>query len=347
MVMPPLSYRQPGLILRQGAKDLQVRDLQRDLRSLGYLRRGINGTFGAVTVLAVKALRHDLLTNKGASTASDGNAPVRVMDYNRGRVTAVNGQVDEQLAACISDILDDPAFPKLPHAQDPVQENRKISEQIAAMPRAAVPIPFLLAILKQESGMMHYRVPSVTDEDNFIVVGLDRNAQGAVKPYAITSRGYGAGQYTLFHHPPRAEEVQQIMLDATGNVLKAIEELKGKFDHFILSKKSGADDRVAEVGNGPLLTCRYAPGDPRYMKDCRACALNAGAQSIVPGATPFYAGSSGVYRTTQYYNPAPFKKVPVRKNIGCDWPYAVRRYNGSGVNSFWYQGKVLVNLLGD
>jgi Putative peptidoglycan binding domain len=344
--MAQLSYRQPGLVLQQGAGGQTVRDLQRDLRSIGYLRQGINGTFGAQTVLAVKALRHDLLTNKGASTGGDGNAPVKVTDYNRGRVTGVNDRVDEPLAGCISDMLGDPAFPKLPHADDPVQENQKIAAQIAAMQSKDAPIPFLLAILKQESGMKHFREPTSKDEDNFIVVGLDRNAQGEAKKYAITSRGYGAGQYTLFHHPPTAEEVQQIMLDPTRNVLKAIEELKGKFEHFVVRNSSGADDRLAEFGNGPLRICKYDPGDPRYMKDCKACALAAGSQPIVPGTTTFYDGSSGTYRTTQYYNPAPFKTIPVRKSIGCDWPYAVRRYNGSGVNSYWYQGLVLNHLLG-
>jgi len=344
--MPQLSYQQSGLTVRQGDSSELVRDLQRDLRSIGYLREGITGKFGAQTTLAVKALQYDLMTNQGASTGSDGNAPVKVADYNNGRVAVVNGQVDQQLVACISDILDDSAFPKLPHADDPVQENQRIAAQIAGMSSDEVPVPFLVAILKQESGMKHFREPRGTDEDNFIVVGLDRNAQGEAKKYAITSRGYGAGQYTLFHHPPTAEEVQQIMLDATQNVLKAIDELKGKFERFVISQKSGADDRLAEFGNGPLRTCKYSSGDARYMKDCKTCALAAGTQAIVAGVTPFYEGSSKVYQTTQYYNPAPFKSIPLRKNLGCDWPYAVRRYNGSGVNSYWYQGMVLNHLVG-
>lgn len=344
--MPQLSYRQSGLTLQQGATGQPVRDLQRDLRSLGYHRRGINGSFGSETELAVKALQYDLLTNQGASNGTDGNAPVKVVDYNGGRVASVDGQVDEQLAACISDMLDDPAFPKLPRADEPVQENQRIADQIAGMSSADVPVPFLVAILKQESGLKHFREPSGTDEDNFIVVGMDRNGQGEAKQYAITSRGYGAGQYTLFHHPPTADEVQQIMLDATRNVLMAIEELKAKFDRFVVNKNSGADDRLAELGNGPLRICKYAPDDPRYMKDCKNCALAAGSQAIVPGVTPFYQGSSKVYQTTQYYKPAPVKTMPVRKSLGCDWPYAVRRYNGSGVNSYWYQALVLNHLLG-
>src|SRR5260370_15109386 len=189
--MPQLSYRQPGLTLQQGVSSQLVRDLQRDLRSIGYLRSGINGKFGSETTLAVKALQHDLLTNQGASAGTDGNAPVKVIDYNGGRIAAVNGQVDEQLAACISDILDDTAFPKLPHADDPVQENQKNSGQIASMSTQDIPVPFLCAILMQESGMKHFREPKGTDEDNFIVVGMDRNEQGEARKYALTCRGYG------------------------------------------------------------------------------------------------------------------------------------------------------------
>jgi hypothetical protein len=36
--------------------------------------------------------------------------------------------------------------------------------------------------------------------------------------------------------------------------------------------------------------------------------------------------------------------VPDRAALGCDWPYAVRRYNGSGVDSYHYQFQVLERL---
>ena len=84
-----MSYRKAGLILKRGggrATQQQVKDLQQDLRRLGYLRSGIDGGFGPGTELAVKALQHDLLNNHGRSTRGDGDAPVRVLDYNRGRV---------------------------------------------------------------------------------------------------------------------------------------------------------------------------------------------------------------------------------------------------------------------
>lgn len=342
----PASYDRPGLVLkRRGstASDGQVRDLQRDLRSLGYLRKGIDGAFGPGTERAVKALQHDLLFNTGASTAHDGTAPIRVVDYNRGRVVDVDGQVDESLAACITDMLADPLFPQLPRAENPREENRKINARLAAMSSQEAPIPFLLAILMQESRMKHFNEPRHGDDDTYICVGLDTNAS---KKHVVTSRGYGAGQYTLFHHPPQPHEVQDVMLDVGRNVQKAIRELRDKFDHFVNGTTSGtrADDRIAEYGTGPLRTCKFSPTDPRYMTDCQTCLKEAGSQTIESGQTPLYEGSSHTFRPTPYYRKASYRDVPVRHQIGCDWPYAVRRYNGAGINSYHYQVKVLKHL---
>jgi peptidoglycan hydrolase-like protein with peptidoglycan-binding domain len=344
--MPTVGYLHTGLVLQKGASGRTVRDLQHDLRSLGYLKAGIDGQFGPGTELAVMALQHELLKNHG--TGKDGDAPVKLTDYNRGRVWSVNGRVDQKLAACISDMLDDNSFPKLPYAVDAKAENQKIAVQIASLSSQLVPTPFLLAVLNQESGLKHYHEPCTADDDTFIVVGLDRNSSGSAKGYAVTSRGYGAGQYTLFHHPPTAAEVQEVMLDPANNVLMAISELREKFDHFVMagrSQGSSAQDRIAEFGNGGLRLCRYGPDDDHHMRDCKMCAVRAGVQSIVPGVTPFYAGAGGVYATTQYYSPAPVTTVPARADFRCDWPYATRRYNGSGVNSYWYQALVLNHLL--
>ncbi len=183
-----------GLLLSRGksrASNPQVRDLQRDLRQLGYLRMGVDGDFGPVTELAVKALQYDLLRNDGRGRGNDGDAPVRVLDFNRGRVVTVNGVVDAGLAGCISDMVGDGGFPKLPKTDDPWEENGKIRDRIQNLPSSNVPIPFLMAILKQESGLKHFNEPSGDDEDTYIVVGLDTNASEKI---VITSRGYGAGQ---------------------------------------------------------------------------------------------------------------------------------------------------------
>jgi hypothetical protein len=342
-----LSYRQGGLVLRRGgaASDRQVRDLQRDLRRIGYLKRGIDGDFGGQTELAVRGLQHDLLHNGGAG--SDGAAPVKLTDFNRGRVGAVNGMVDQSLVECVSDILDDARVPRLPASPDPRQENQRILAEIAALSVTGVPLPFLMAILQQESGLKHFNEPTPGDEDTFITVGLDRNVKD--QPHVITSRGYGAGQYTLFHHPPRASEVEEVMLDVGRNLRRAVGELAEKFNGFVNGGTSGtrADDRIAEHGAGPLRLCQYGSDDPRFMKDCKQCLLAAGKEDVAEG-TPVFAAATTRFASTQYYDMARdadvYRGVPVRAEIPCDWPYAVRRYNGSGINSYHYQVRILRHL---
>ena len=346
--MSQLSYQQPGLTVQKGGADAtkqQIKDLQRDLRSLGYLKSGIDGKFGNLTRSAVQALQYDLLFNEGKSTGNDGSAPVMVIDYNRNRVVDVTGVVDQDLAGCISDMLEDPDIPLLPKADNPKEENGKIADRILGMSSDEVPIPFLAAILKQESGVKHFSEPGHGDEDTYITVGMDTNSD---RKHIITSRGYGLGQYTLFHHPPRKEEVEGFMLDAGKNLVKAMDELKDKFDHFVNGATSGtrADDRIAEYGSGELRRCKYAATDLRYLKDCKQCLKNAGVEEIRMGVTPFYRGCENVFYVTQYYKKRVYYNVPVRRNIGCDWPYAVRRYNGSGVNSYHYQARVLKHLYG-
>ena len=345
--MPELSYRKSGLVLEHGggdASDRQIRDLQRDLRRLGYLKRGIDGAFGNGTQRAVKALQHDLLNNGGASTNGDGPAPVGVRGYKKDRVVEVTGVADQDLVECIADMLDDDAFPKLPSVRDPVAENDAIGVRLAALTAIAVPAPYLVAVLRQESDLKHFNEPRPGDEDTYIVVGLDAKAEA---PHVITSRGYGVGQYTLFHHPPRRDEVDDFMLDPAKNITKSVAELKEKFDRFVNGATSGtrADDRLAEFGPGPLRVCKFDRDDPKHMRDCKQCLREAGSHDIEDGITPFFEGSAHTYRPTQFHDPASYTGVPVRKNIDCDWPYAVRRYNGSGVNSYHYQTKVLLRLL--
>lgn len=346
--MPELSYQQPGLTLKKpgtGASAKQVRDLQRHLRELGYLRRGIDGAFGSGTEGAVMSLQYDLLNNTGGG--SDGAAPVGVKSYNKNRVAAVTGEVDQGLAACIADMLEDEGFARLPKSDDPIAENNSIPEKIGKLPGNKMPGPFLLSVFMRESNLKQFNEPRAGDDDTYVMVGLDRNKPG--QQHVITSRGYGVGQFTLFHHPPSAAEVDDIMSDVGKNLEKAADELREKFDGFVNGPTSGtqADDRLREAGNGPLRLCKFDEDDPKYMKDCKNCAVAAGIQDIKEGDTEWFAGSSGKYKSTQYYNldKPEFRTVPIRKNFECDWPYAVRRYNGSGVNSYNYQALLLNKLL--
>lgn len=338
-----LPYQIAGLVLgRAGnASQEQVKALQRDLRRLGYLRTGIDGGFGKMTEAAVRALQFDLLRNNGSG--SDGDAPVRIRDYNKGRVAEPNGVVDQNMVACISDLLEDERFATMPYSEDPVTENRRVAAELASLRSQDAPIPFLLGIFRQESGMRHFMEPTPDNDDNFVVVGLDRNTQSQT---AITSRGYGVGQYTLFHHPPTKAEVQEFVQDVKRNVGKAIHELRDKFDHFVNGETPGtrADDRQMEFGRRPLRICKYSSDDPRFLTDCRQCLRDAGTVDIRGGVTRFYEGARQFYEPTQYHPEREYKDVPIRRNIGCDWPYAVRRYNGGGVNSYHYQTKVLLRV---
>lgn len=164
--------------------------------------------------------------------------------------------------------------------------------------------------------------------------------------YVITSRGYGIGQYTLFHHPPRSDEVQGIMLDPVLNLERAIHELREKFDAFVNGPSDRADDRKAEQGDIPLRICKFDPGDStHFLRDCRRCMEEAQKYDIAAGQTRFFKDSSGVYKSTRYHKETAYHGVPNRKDIPCDWPYAARRYNGSGIDSYHYQTQVLLEIL--
>ncbi len=338
--MANLSYQVDGLVLEpSGQFSQQVQDFQRDLRALGYVAGPIDGQFGPGTTKAVAALTYDLVHNDGSGT--DGQAPVAVNSYDQGNLS---GQADQGLVACIAAMLDDPNYPKLPGSGDPVGDNQRALAAIKAMTDCPVPIPFLLAVLMQESGLHHYQVPTRNSVDNLVTIGLDRN--DAANPARITSRGYGIGQFTLFHHPPTQDEMNSFILDAVAGLKTAIHELQDKFQHWVLGPTPGqtADDRVAEAGRDPLRLCKYDASDARYMKDCVQCMKDAGPVQITSGVTPYYAGASGTYAQTQYHV-GTYSNVPDRAKVGCDWPYAVRRFNGSGVNSFDYQAELLLKVL--
>ncbi|WP_263359024.1 peptidoglycan-binding domain-containing protein [Acidicapsa ligni] len=338
--MANLSYAVPGLVLGPGSGFSQeVQDFQRDLRSLGYIAGPIDGQFGNGTALAVAALIYDLQNYDGSGT--DGDAPVAIKKYNQGSLT---GQADQALVTCIAAMLDDDSYPKLPASGDPAGDNLRALTAIQAMPNPGVPLPYLLAIVNQESAMRHYQVPTRGNIDNFVTIGLDRNDPN--NPARITSRGHGIGQYTLFHHPPTADEVQSFILDPVKNVSKTISEMTDKFANYVLGPTASqvADDRVAEYGHAALNPCKYPQGDSRFQADCVNCLKSAPPVTITSGTTLWYEGASGTYARTQYHVGS-YSNVPQRSKIGCDWPYAARRFNGSGVNSFDYQAEFLLKVL--
>jgi peptidoglycan hydrolase-like protein with peptidoglycan-binding domain len=341
------AYLKNGLVMTIGhANAAAVRDLQTHLRALGYLREGIDGDFGKQTALAIRSLQFDLLNNTGESSGGDGPAPVSIVNFNRGRVLDITGVLDQGLASCMHDMMREENFPKIPGSANPVAANAEVIRTLRESRNLDVPPPFLIGMLRQESNLRHFSVPAGKNTDNFLTVGLDRNSKKVNADVAITSRGYGAGQYTLFHHPPRAAEVQDFMLDPVGNVEKAAKEYRSKFDRFVNGPTSGtrADDRMAEAGTGPLRECKFPRTDPKFMRDCQAC-LKALPKVTIRSGDPFFAGSPGRYAKTEYYKTETYADVPLRTAIACDWPYASRRYNGAGVNSYHYQARVLKNVV--
>jgi peptidoglycan hydrolase-like protein with peptidoglycan-binding domain len=338
-------YLQSGLTLSQdGAGDPNaVRALQQDLRMLGYLRSGIDGAYGSGTAQAVRALQYDLLHNGG--NGSDGSAPRAMTSFNRKAdgslyVAAVNGICDQNTAQALAAVAASADVGKLSKSANPAVDNQAAIATVMTTKTAVAPSSFIIAIMVQESGCRHFNVPGAGNADTYVTVGLDRN--DTQNPDHITSRGYGLGQYTLFHHPPATQELAELCTPEK-NVQQAFAELRDKFDHFVVGS-SGADDRSAEHPGVPLRLCRYDSADARYFCDCKACAQAAPKLNIVAG-TPFYPGASGTYQPTQYYQSASHPGTPNRAAFACDWPYAVRRYNGAGVNSYHYQCIVLHNLL--
>ena len=78
------------------------------------------------------------------------------------------------------------------------------------------------------------------------------------------------------------------------------------------------------------------------MTDCLRCA--AEARVDVGPTTVLHPGTTETLHPTQYHPSTTYKAVPDRSKLGCDWPYALRRYNGGGVNSYHYQYEALQRL---
>jgi peptidoglycan hydrolase-like protein with peptidoglycan-binding domain len=107
--------------------------------------------------------------------------------------------------------------------------------------------------------------------------------------------------------------------DGTGRAVRALQ-----YD-LLTAERHGSD------GDAPVALLRARRSSPydRLLS--------------MPGA-PLYRGAPETPHPTRYHPETSYTRVPERATLGCDWPYAVRRYNGSGVDSYHYQYQVLGRL---
>jgi hypothetical protein len=70
-----------------------------------------------------------------------------------------------------------------------------------------------------------------------------------------------------------------------------------------------ADDRHAEHPGEPLRMCKFPSGDPRFLRDCRACAVEA-PKLTIRADTPVMAGSAMKYGEQELYREYPLTDVP-------------------------------------
>lgn len=67
--------------------------------------------------------------------------------------------------------------------------------------------------------------------------------------------------------------------------------------------------------------------------------------NIDPRMPQYYGAPAADTYASALYAGRSYVNMPDRAAFLCDWPYAVRRYNGSGPASYNYQAIVLTNVL--
>lgn len=322
------ARRGPTLAMGAGADPRLVQALQCDLGDLGYFTGDADGRFAAPTRDAVIALQLDLLAGTGVVTG-----------FNRGRVGTADGIVDDGLVDCIAELIAAPGVAKLPRAADPQAANIQARAAIALAPAGGVPAAFLLALLDL-SGLEHFR------PGGLIRLVLERGDDTA--PQRVIARRYGIGGYRLDHHPPATAEVAAVIVDPVGNAGQAAAALRAAFDALPVRRRPrgvpGSDDRDAEHPLIDLRPCRYPPQDARYLRDCRACAAAVGTVDVTAGAAVYYQAAL-TYLPTAAWPIADRAGVPQRAEFLCDWPYAIRRAAGGGIDSYHAQAAMLQGLL--
>jgi peptidoglycan hydrolase-like protein with peptidoglycan-binding domain len=89
---------------------------------------------------------------------------------------------------------------------------------------------------------------------------------------------------------------------------------------------------------------QFGEGTERAVRALQYDRCAAESRVDMGPRTPLHPATTETFRPTRYHPDTTYTAVPDRTKLGCDWPYALRRYNGGGVNSYHYQYEALQRL---
>lgn len=249
----------------------------------------------------------------------------------------LDGERTHVLREALKKMWDCSDIPRITKVDNPSEANSKIREIIENKLKSSFPKPLVLAVLEQESNLMWYR------KDGYPTIGLDYNNK--VQPYVITSRGLFLSQRTVFDYPFKQEQLNQY--DSVEVDLNFVVDLLNlKYDKFIVSKdpKTNDDLRSSSFGSEDLRGCKYETSDSRYKSDCKNCVWSGDLRDYKKDRSVLGDKKQWVLKSSQYHKIKQYLQFPDYSKFPCDYLFSIRRYNGSGINSFHYLMRVLKHL---
>jgi len=286
-----------------------------------FIKR-VQDRFNSKLSSAVKSLKWELINNRSLSRF--------------GNYSAVNDTVTNALVVTMESMVQDPEIGVVYGTKDYEGANSKVELRIKGFSSEEFPQPLMGAILYEETGLRWFR------PDGYPTIGLDFNDKS--NPERITSRGFFVSQRTLFKYPVDQSRIDSMdSLDEDLNFFSR--HLENKYKKYIVSSKPSVRDdlRLESFSKSELRGCKYSPDDSKYMIDCKNCVEGLKRRDY-PLGVRLAKGSSWKLRKTRYHKRDGYKNMPDFKEFPCDYLFAIRRYNGGGINSFHYLMQVLEHL---
>lgn len=306
--------------------ETQTQDMIKLLREFMFLKEIKSSTVQDLETRAVKSLQHEILSNDS------------LKKFNQGRVTAVDGESSLGILAVLQDMSKSPSLARLSPALNPSKGNQAMKERLSGYLNSKFPTPLVMAVLTQETNLKWYR------KDGYPLVGLDYNSD---EDYIITSRGLFYSQRTIFSYPISKKEFDS-MNDLESDMEFFFDHIFGKYQNFVVSSSAKARDdlrySVPEFKDLDLRGCKYEESDSKYMKDCKACLKECPSKDYLMGDS-LLGNGRWIIKPTHYHRIQDYEGFPDFHHFPCDYVFTIRRYNGSGINSFHYLMRVLAHLL--